>query len=90
MPQRFWEIDAARGIAIVLMVVFNWAFALQYLQIANINWGWLFWWVITTFFVGMRHPPAMEEEPLTPGRRAIGVASLVLFAITFMPVPISM
>src|SRR3989338_7023411 len=28
--QRFWEIDFARGIAVIAMVFFNWLFALYY------------------------------------------------------------
>ncbi len=40
---RFWEIDALRGIAILLMILFNWAFALQYLQITSLDLGWIFW-----------------------------------------------
>jgi membrane-associated protease RseP (regulator of RpoE activity) len=49
---------------------------------------WLGWWVVTRLVVGYGHPPALEEEPLSRGRRALAVASLVLFAITFAPMPI--
>ncbi len=49
---------------------------------------WMFWWLVTRFLVGYGHPPALFEEPLTPGRRALAIAALVLFAITFTPIPI--
>ena len=50
--------------------------------------NWLAWWAITRLVVGLRHPPAEAEGPLTPGRRRVALASLALFALTFVPVPI--
>jgi hypothetical protein len=29
------------------------------------------------------HPPVMHPEPLTPGRRALGIFALVLFVLCF-------
>jgi uncharacterized membrane protein len=37
--QRFWEIDALRGFAIINMVIFNYSFALSYLGIINLDLG---------------------------------------------------
>jgi membrane-associated protease RseP (regulator of RpoE activity) len=57
-----------------------------------LSWTWLFWWVVTRVLGrlgGLRHPPALVEEPLTPGRRAVAILCLLLFAATFIPVPIS-
>jgi membrane-associated protease RseP (regulator of RpoE activity) len=57
-----------------------------------LSWTWLLWWVVTRVLGrmgGLRHPPALVEEPLTPGRRAVAILCLVLFAATFVPVPIS-
>jgi membrane-associated protease RseP (regulator of RpoE activity) len=53
------------------------------------SWTWVVWWIVTRFFLGMRHPPALSEEPLTPGQRVIAWLSLALFAATFIPVPFS-
>ena len=53
-------------------------------------WNWLLWWAVTRFLVGYDHPPALEEAPLDPGRRALAVLALVLFAATFIPVPVSL
>ncbi len=51
---RYWEIDGVRGFAVILMVIFNWAFALQYFLIYSVG-GWLFWWLfpraIATMFI---------------------------------------
>jgi membrane-associated protease RseP (regulator of RpoE activity) len=49
--------------------------------------NWLVWWVITRFVIGLRHPPATVDVPIGPARRAVAVLSLVLFAVTFVPVP---
>jgi membrane-associated protease RseP (regulator of RpoE activity) len=53
------------------------------------SWTWLVWWALTRFVVGFGHPPAIEEEPLTPGRRVVAVVALLMFAVTFIPVPFS-
>ncbi len=54
-----------------------------------LSWNWFVWWALTRFLVGLRHPPALVEEPLGPGRRLVALLSLALFAATFIPVPIS-
>ncbi len=54
-----------------------------------LSWNWLVWWLVTRMVVGLRHPPALVEEQLSPGGRVLAVASLVLFAATFIPVPIA-
>jgi membrane-associated protease RseP (regulator of RpoE activity) len=50
--------------------------------------NWLVWWLLTRLVIGLRHPPALIEDPITPGRRAVAVAALLLFLATFVPVPI--
>jgi len=50
--------------------------------------GWLVWAVLMVI-LGLRHPPVMNwEVPLDPWRRLVGIAAIVIFAITFIPVPI--
>ncbi len=52
--------------------------------------GWPGWyvWAVLTSFLGLRHPPIMDEEvPLDLKHRLIGWGSVVLFIVTFMPVP---
>ncbi len=41
--QRFWEIDLWRGLALIGMIVFNWSFALYFLNIFKFQGGWLYW-----------------------------------------------
>ena len=40
---RFWEIDAARGIAIFMMIVFHTVFDISFFQIAHVNVSTGFW-----------------------------------------------
>lgn len=54
-----------------------------------LSWTWLVWWFLSRFVVGLRHPPALVEEPLGPWRRAVGWISLALFIATFVPVPVA-
>ncbi len=51
--KRLWEIDFLRGLAIVLMVIFNYSFALKYLNIHLLTTGELYWWVFPRFIASM-------------------------------------
>ena len=53
MKERFWEMDALRGTAILLMILFNWAFALQYLRISPLDLGWIFWFLLPRAIASM-------------------------------------
>jgi membrane-associated protease RseP (regulator of RpoE activity) len=55
-----------------------------------LSWNWLFWWALTRFVVRLGHPPALDEAPPRPARRSLAVAALVLFGLTFIPVPIQL
>ncbi len=56
--------------------------------------GWKAWdgwyvWAVMAAILGVRHPPTFDEEtPLDFKHRMLGIASVILFIITFMPVPI--
>jgi len=50
--------------------------------------GWLVWAVLL-FFLGSKHPPILYPGiPLDPARRAVGIIALVIFILTFIPVPV--
>jgi membrane-associated protease RseP (regulator of RpoE activity) len=51
-----------------------------------LSFNWFIWWLFT-LKIGLRHPPALRDEPLGTGGRILALASLILFAITFVPVP---
>jgi membrane-associated protease RseP (regulator of RpoE activity) len=51
--------------------------------------GWIVWAVLLVI-LGLRHPPIMEPYiPLDERRRTAGIVSLVIFILTFIPVPIT-
>ncbi len=52
--------------------------------------GWMGWliWAGLLLFMGFRHPAPLDFwTPLDPPRRAMGLAVLALFLLTFTPVP---
>lgn len=53
------------------------------------SWSWLVWFFIAGFLVKTRHPPALDEAPLDGRRKLVAWLSLAVFALTFIPVPIS-
>jgi len=53
IKERLWEVDILRGIAIILMIIFNYSFALSYLKIYTIASGFLYWYVFPRFIGGM-------------------------------------
>ena len=56
---------------------------------ARVGWtSWLFWVALILFLIRVDHPPVRVEEPLTPGRTALGVLCLVIFALCFSIQPI--
>jgi membrane-associated protease RseP (regulator of RpoE activity) len=51
--------------------------------------NWFIWAALLLFLVGFDHGPSMDElTPLTPARRVLGVACLVLAVLLIPPVPI--
>jgi membrane-associated protease RseP (regulator of RpoE activity) len=51
--------------------------------------GWAVWGLITGLFLN-RHPPTQEAEPrLSTGRRIVLAASLIIFILSFAPVPLA-
>jgi membrane-associated protease RseP (regulator of RpoE activity) len=52
--------------------------------------GWLFFGVLVTV-LGWRHPPPLDPyTPLDRGARLIGCATVILFLLIFIPIPISL
>jgi|TARA_B100001971_G_C18080792_1_gene478171 membrane-associated protease RseP (regulator of RpoE activity) len=50
--------------------------------------GWFIWAAIVAVF-GFRHPPLMDESiPLTSQDKKIGLISIAIFVVTFIPAPI--
>ncbi len=53
--------------------------------------GWLIWALVIFFLIKLRHPPTINDWiPLGKARKRLAIAALVIFIITFTPVPFSM
>ena len=53
--------------------------------------GWLMFAFIILFLIGTQHqPPLNESSPLDTKRKIIGIIALIIFIISFAPIPFSM
>jgi membrane-associated protease RseP (regulator of RpoE activity) len=50
---------------------------------------WVAYAFVGTFLIRPEHPPAQREHRLGPGRKAIGILTLVIFILCFTPRPLS-
>ena len=50
--------------------------------------SWLLFAFLLGRFIGIYHPPAMEEEPLSFGRKLLGWLALAILVLCFTPVPV--
>ena len=56
----------------------------------RLSWpGWILWVFILMKFIGTGHPPTMYDHPISNSRIAIGWISILVFLLTFTPVPFS-
>jgi hypothetical protein len=56
--------------------------------LAFLGWqGWMMWAILVTF-LGLDHPPTIDDTPLDPRRRVAAWLTIGLFVITFMPTPL--
>lgn len=50
--------------------------------------GWLFWAAMVFFVIRFKHPPTLNDfEPIDRRTRWVGFSALVIFVLTFSPVP---
>lgn len=98
MPDRFWEIDFARGLAIVLMLIFNWSNALDYLGIYPMPsteiYRWLFPRLVASMFIVIAGIVlalgyARDKNPRKYLKRGAYIFSfgLLITAVTYVFVP---
>lgn len=51
--------------------------------------GWFVWLGLIFFMIGPYHPPALDDvTQLDPGRRWLGYVMILIFIVTFTPVPL--
>lgn len=49
--------------------------------------GWLLFAFIIGRFLGIYHPPALLDQPLSPERKILGWITLIVFVLSFSPRP---
>ena len=49
--------------------------------------GWLVFCFVLGRFLGIYHPPTLYDEPLSAGRKAIGLIAILVFVLCFSPQP---
>ncbi len=66
-------------------------FLVVVLGLGFLGWeGWFLWALMLAFVLKVDHPPTMDAEtPLDPARKIAAWATIGVFALTFMPVPIT-
>ncbi|MDT9546170.1 MAG: site-2 protease family protein [Chlorobium sp.] len=56
----------------------------------HLSWpGWILWVFILIRFIGISHPPTMNDHPISTGRTIIGWIAILVFILTFTPLPFS-
>lgn len=50
--------------------------------------GWLLFSLFIGKFIGVDHPPVMENKPLSRGRKLLGWLALIIFVLSFSPQPL--
>lgn len=49
--------------------------------------GWILWGLILLFLIKPKHPPVESDEPIDKRRKIVGIISIFIFILCFMPVP---
>jgi len=50
---RDWKVDSCRGLAVILMVIFNYSFTLRYFNIYSVEGGWFYWYLFPRIIGGV-------------------------------------
>ncbi|WP_420315841.1 site-2 protease family protein [Ekhidna sp.] len=50
--------------------------------------GWLVFSILIGRFIGVDHPPVVDNRPLTMGRKILGWVALIIFILSFSPQPL--
>lgn len=54
----------------------------------TIGWtGWFIWALLLYFVIKVKHPPVYDDQPLGAGRMIIGYFGILIFILSFIPMP---
>ena len=66
---------------------FSWLIFISLIPLGFLWEGWFFW-IAAVFVFGLRHPQLIDETtPLDKGDKILGVIAIIIFIITFIPIP---
>jgi hypothetical protein len=69
---------------------FGWT-AFAALIVLSFVWpGWMVWVILVLLFLMIGHPPVEDPTPLSAGEKIIGWSCVVIFILTFIPVPVTL
>jgi membrane-associated protease RseP (regulator of RpoE activity) len=71
-------------IAVILVAQYGIAYLFPHIQGYM---GWLVFGLLLGRFLGVFHPAAIDERPLSPGRKWLGCLALLIFVLCFSPTP---
>lgn len=80
--ERFWEIDFSRGIALLMMVLFNYSFTLRFFGLLNIDswdFNWLFPRIIAAAFIFISGISVSISYYRNPSPRRIAIRGAKIF-----------
>ena len=79
-----------RGHRLIGLISYLAVIGLALFSIRQGMWNWVVYVALLTLVMRMGHPPVIDDsEPLGLGRKLIAVLGLVIFVLSFLPVPIS-
>ncbi len=67
---------------------FGWAVFIALIILSFVWPGWIVWIIIALFLLMIGHPPVEDGEALSPGEKALGWICVLIFILTFIPVPV--
>ena len=63
---------------------------LVFLALMGFVWSGWFLWFVLIFFLGRSYAEPLDQiTPLDPRRKALAILALVIFVLTFTPVPLT-
>jgi len=69
--------------------IVSWGMVVILIILGRTGWEGWYLWAVMALLLGVRHPPTLDEDiPLDLQHRLRGLASVALFIVTFMPVPL--
>jgi membrane-associated protease RseP (regulator of RpoE activity) len=82
------ESTAFQGGAVVVIAGLQFVLGFLFAGLET-NLMWLFYALMTVRFIGVDHPIALDDRPLTLVQKVMGVLAILIFVICFSPNPLS-